>query len=310
GAVPRGVARPGGVHARARRRRAPHRVRRPGRLRPRPDLRAGADGLRRPRLARVGRRRRRAAALPARPAAPSARAQRLPEVLPPPRRQRLRVRGLRGAGHRAARAREPARGLERVPGHDGPRPHARGLLPGLPRHRRPRAAPRGRRADRPGRRVLLPPRALGRSRAAPDVPHARARAHRRAGGGLRVARRLARPLDRAAARPRARRGLRRGGRSVLRAQRAHARRQPARAGAEVRDPRADRRPRADRDRVVQLPPGPLRQVGGDRARRRRRRPHRLPRLRPRAGHARAPAHPRPRPRVVAAGRPGQALGRM
>ena len=47
-------------------------------------------------------------------------------------------------------------------------------------------------------------------------------------------------------------------RSVLRAQRADARGEPARAGAQVRGARADRRPRADRGGVVQLPPGPFR----------------------------------------------------
>ncbi len=65
--------------------------------------------------------------------------RRLPEVLPPPRRQHLRLRGHRGAGRRAVRARQPPRGLERVPGDDRPRAHARGLLPGLSR-RSPRAA--------------------------------------------------------------------------------------------------------------------------------------------------------------------------
>ena len=40
--------------------------------------------------------------------------------------------------------------------------------------------------------------------------------------------------------------------------RPHARGQPARPGAEVRAGRADRRARADGDRVLQLPPGPLR----------------------------------------------------
>ena len=71
---------------------------------------------------------------------------------------------------------------------------------------------------------------------------------------------------------RARGRLRRGLRPVLRPQRPDAGREPARAGAEVRDPRPDRRARADRGRVVQLPPGPLRVDLRDRARRRRRSP--------------------------------------
>ncbi len=49
--------------------------------------------------------------------------------------------------------------------------------------------------------------------------------------------------------------------------------QPARAGAEVRDPGPDRRPRADRGRLVQLPPGPLLLDLRDRDGRRRRAAH-------------------------------------
>ena len=48
--------------------------------------------------------------------------------------------------------------------------------------------PRGRRDDRPGRLLRLPPRALRRPCAAADVPHARAGPDRRAGGRADVAR--------------------------------------------------------------------------------------------------------------------------
>ncbi len=57
--------------------------------------------------------------------------------------------------------------------------------------------------------------------------------------------------------------------------------QPAQPGAEVRDPGPDRRPRADRGRLLQLPPGPLlRAPTGSRWTDGDGRPHRLPRLRP------------------------------
>ena len=72
----------------------------------------------------------------------------------------------------------------------------------------------------------------------------------------------------------------------------------------------DRRAGADRGRLLQLPPGPLRRGLRDRARRRRRRPHRLPRLRARADRAGAVPHPRPRPGRLAGRGPGGALARM
>src|SRR5439155_22926026 len=67
--------------------------------------------------------------------------------------------------------------------------------------------------------------------------------------------------------------------------------------------------RADRgtngNRVVQLPPGALHIDLRDRARRWRRRPHGVPRLRRRAGRARAPAAARARHRRLARrGAPG------
>ena len=76
--------------------------------------------------------------------------------------------------------------------------------------------------------------------------------------------------------------------------------QPARAGAEVRGPRPDRGRRADGGRLVQLPPRPFHGDLRDRAGRRRRRPHGVPRLRARADHARAV--PRPTASTSAPGR--------
>ena len=70
--------------------------------------------------------------------------------------------------------------------------------------------------------------------------------------------------------------------------------QPARTGAEVRGAGADRRPRADRGRLVQLPPGPLRPPTGSSSQAASR-AHRVPWLRPRAHRARAAARARARP---------------
>ncbi len=73
-----------------------------------------------------------------------------------------------------------------------------------------------------------------------------------------VARPLARAGARAARRHRPAGRARRRDRSVLRTQRPHARREPARAAAEVRGAQPDRGAGADRAGVVQLPPGALR----------------------------------------------------
>ncbi len=146
------------------------------------------------------------------------------------------------AGRGRAGARAPsARGLERVPGDDRAGARAGGLLPGLSGDRRARPAAAGRRHRRRRRRLGVPPRALRGPGAAADLPPARDRPARRARGRARLARRVAqRGLELLrAARPRRR--ARRRQRPVLRPRRAHARRQPARAGAEVRAAGADRR---------------------------------------------------------------------
>ena len=225
------------------------------------------------------------AALPAGAAAPAARAQRLPEVVPAPRRaaifafegdeaQAAEQDGARDAGTRTGASSSRMTDLVLTPA---------ACYPVYPAVAAPRPAAARRRDRRRGRRVRVPARAVGRPGAAADVPPARARADRRAGDGRGVARRLARPGARAPARARARRRLRRRHRPVLRPRRPDARGQPARAGAQVRDPGPDRRARADGGRVVQLPPGPLRRrVYGITLGRRRRRPHGVPRLRPRA----------------------------
>ena len=84
----------------------------------------------------------------------------------------------------------------------------------------------------------------------------------------------------------------RSGRLLARSQRS--------PGAEVRGAGPDRRPRADRGRLLQLPPGPLhRRPTGSRWRTAATGPHRLPRLRPRADRAGAAARARPRPRRLA-----------
>ena len=130
------------------------------------------------------------------------------------------------------------RGLERVPADDRPRAHAGRLLPGLPRDRRPRAAGRRRRHGRRRRRLRLPARALRRSGAPADVPPARDRAHRRARDGRR---RGATPGASAPLELLGGLGLEVeldvATRPVLRPQRPDARRQPARAAAQVRGAR-------------------------------------------------------------------------
>ena len=159
---------------------------------------------------------------------------------------------------RAARARVAPRGLERVSAdeRDGARPG--GLLPALSGGRQARpAAGRGPRA-RHRRRVRLPPRALRRSQPDADLPHARDRADRRARAGAAVARCMAHPGIGAALLARARDRARDRERSVLRPQRSAARLSAARPGAQVGAARTGARGQQDRDRVVELPPGPLR----------------------------------------------------
>ena len=125
------------------------------------------------------------------------------------------------------------------------------LLPGLSGDRRARPAAAGRRDGRRRRRLGLPPRALRRPGAPADVPPARDRPHRRARGRCRPGATSWR--ERALGAARRASGLEveldRRHRPVLRAQRAHARRQPARAGAEVRG-RSPRSPAPSRRRVA------------------------------------------------------------
>ena len=108
---------------------------------------------------------------PPRPAAPPARGRRLPEVLPAPRRHHLRLRGQRGRGGRAAGARaarhedwsefQQMTDLVLMPAACYPvypAIAARGPLPA------------GGVIVDAGRRLRLPPRAVGRPGAAADVP--------------------------------------------------------------------------------------------------------------------------------------------
>ena len=101
---------------------------------------------------------------------------------------------------------------------------------------------------------------------------------------------------------------RRRRRPVLRPQRPDARRQPARAGAQVRDPRP-RSPAPEPTAVASFNyhQDHFAATYGHRAGRRRRRPHRLPRLRARADHARAVPHPRARRRRAGPTRSGAEL---
>ena len=163
-------------------------------LRTRGGVRACAWRFRRAHHAHRDRRWARADGLPAAAASRPAREDRLPEVVSASGGRDLRLRRRRGAGHRAGGAREPARGLERVPGHDRSGTHAGGLLSGLSGGRSPRAPRSGRHHGRRGRVLRVPPRALGRSGAPADVPPARDRADRRAGDRGRLARRVARSL--------------------------------------------------------------------------------------------------------------------
>ena len=87
-----------------------------------------------------------------------------------------------------------------------------------------------------------------------DVPPARARPDRRARGRPRRGATSGRSAGSSCCGRSASSRARRRQRPVLRAPRADARRQPARAGAEARDARPDRRPRADRCRLIQPPP--------------------------------------------------------
>ena len=149
-----------------------------------------------------------------------------------------------------------------------------------------------------GGSLRLPPRALRRPGAPADVPPARDRPHRRARGGRRLARRVARPRRSSCC---ARLGL------DGRLRRRHPTRSSAAAAGcsrasqreqelkfEIAGP--DRRPGADRGRLLQLPPGSLRRRSSGSSSPTAARAHRLPRLRPRAHHAGAAAHARPRPR--------------
>ncbi len=233
----------------------------PGRLRPRRGVRGRARAPRRRCSPRGG-------------AADGAERLRFPPLLP--RRQletsgylhsfphlagtRLRVRGRRGARRAMqARARQPPRGLERVPADDRAGADAGRLLPGVSGDRRARAA-----AARAACSSTPAARWVFRHEPSRD-PARRQMFHQhelvRIGEPEAVLAwrdEWARARPRAAARPRARRRARPRQRPVLRPRRAHARRQPARAGAEVRAARPDRRPRADGAGLVQLPPRPLR----------------------------------------------------
>ena len=137
-----------------------------------------------------------------------------------------------------------------------------------------------------GQLVGLPQRAVGRSGPHADLPHARARPDRRSGRRRRVARHLAQRTLRlfcaasASTRPRRWRSIRSSGGPA-------GCWRPTSATQELKFELVahDRRPRADRDRVVQLPPGPLHADLRDRHGGWRRRAHRLRRLRARADHA-------------------------
>ena len=170
------------------------------------------------------------------------------------------------------------------------------------------ALPPGGVIGRRRRRLRLPPRALRRPGPPADLPPARDRPHRRAGDGGRVARPLARPRARAAALGRPRRHpdvasdpfFGRGGRLLAA--------QPARPGAEVRGARADRRrrsrPRSPRSTTTRTTSA--RSTGSRWTPTATHRPHRLPRLRPRADHAGAAPRARPRPGRLAGGGAGRA----
>ena len=212
---------------------------------------------------RVGGGRRRRARCASRRSCPgaAARGERLPEVLPAPRRRRLRLRGRRGARPPSRRARQPPRGLERVPGDDRPGADPGRLLPGLSGDRR--ARPARRRAASivdaggsyvfrhepsgdPARLQMFHQREIVRLGEPETVADWRERWRDRA---VELLRGLGLEADfDVATDP----FFGRSGRMLAR--------EPARAGAEVRDPGPDRRPGADRGRLLQLPPGPLREA--------------------------------------------------
>ena len=101
--------------------------------------------------------------------------------------------------------------------------------------RAPRRRPHARGAE-----PLLPPRAVGRSGAAPAVPHARGHPGGAPGDGARLARGVAGAVARAARLARARRPRRARLGPVLRPGREDAGREPEGAGLQVRDRRAHR----------------------------------------------------------------------
>ena len=203
-------------------------------------------------------------------------------VVPAPRRQRLLVRRDRARSPGAGGAGQPTRRLERVPVDDRPGPAPGGLLSRLPGDRSARAAS-GRWRDGRHRQCLgLPPRAIRRSGPAADVPHARAGPDRRPRtvAAWRDSWRdrateswpgRARPAPEVASDP----FFGRSGRMLAANQRAQ----------ELKfESGPDHRPGADGDRLVQLPPGPLRPHLRDHDGRWRTCPHRLPRVRGRAHH--------------------------
>ena len=222
----------------------------------------------------------------------------------------LRLRRDRGAGPRAVRARDAPRGLERTPEDDRAGPRSSRLLPDLPGDRRPRPAAAGRRHDRSGRLVRLPPRALRRPCPAPDVPHARAHPHGRAGDGRRPGATSGCSADSTCC---AGSGLDAGydvaadpffgrsGRMLAASQREQALKveilvQIARRRRPRRSPPSTTTRRTSRTCI-----GLIRV-------RRRRGPHRVPRLRARADRAGAAANARTRCRVLAGRGPARSSG--
>ena len=156
-----------------------------------------------------------------------------------------------------------------------------GLPPAL-RHAAARHPGRG--ARRGVQRLVVPPRAEPRPGPDADLPDLRVREDRYAGAVAGAPRRVARARPGRAHRARAAGPLRGRQRPVLRPGRQDARRQPARLAAEVRDVRRPHRGEADRDRLVELPRGPLRPLLRPAPGRRHAGAQRLHRLRARPDH--------------------------
>ena len=132
----------------------------------------------------------RADAVPAAPAAVPARDERLPRLLPPPRRDRLLVRRVATpqALEQEARAGRHEDWSEFQSMTDLVAAARLPAIPSTPRSRSAAPCRAGGVTVDTGSRLGLPQRAVGRSRADADLPHARARPDRRSGRRRRVPR--------------------------------------------------------------------------------------------------------------------------